>query len=132
MVPTGHNKRVPSCILIVFHYRQYQSAHPALTKCDPDKDSGLTRAEEGTRDPFFCVFFARGSCAKGYDCNYLHRLPSAADELRIERTRDCFGRERHRLQKEDLSGVGSFERDNTTLFVSRIGSYNDTLYVFIL
>jgi hypothetical protein len=99
----------------------------SLTRCNPEQDSGLTRAEEVSRDPFFCVFFARGCCGKGYNCNYLHRIPTEYDELKIEKTRDCFGRERHRSDKDDMSGTGSFERDNRTLNVARIGSYQEGL-----
>ena len=95
-----------------------------FSKCDPERDSGLTRADEGiTRDPLFCVYFARGCCGKGYMCRFLHRVPTQEDELHIEKTRDCFGRERHRVDREDMSGVGSFERECRTLHVSRVGKY---------
>ncbi|KAI3656130.1 hypothetical protein MP638_004417 [Amoeboaphelidium occidentale] len=102
-------------------------AQPATSRCDPEKDSGITLADEIARDPFFCVFFAKGCCGKGYNCNYLHRVPNDDDEERIERTRDCFGRERHRTDREDMTGVGSFEKDNKTLHISRIGKYQEGL-----
>eukprot|EP00158_Paraphelidium_tribonemae_P002508 Partr_v1_DN25427_c0_g1_i4_m53602 putative Involved in the first step of pre-mRNA splicing. Required for cell growth and cell cycle control. Plays a role in the levels of the U1, U4, U5 and U6 snRNAs and the maintenance of the U4 U6 snRNA complex. May provide the link between the nineteen complex NTC spliceosome protein complex and the spliceosome through the U6 snRNA. Associates predominantly with U6 snRNAs in assembled active spliceosomes. Binds directly to the internal stem-loop (ISL) domain o len=104
------------------------TARPALTRCDPALDSGLTRAEEKNRDPFFCVFFARGCCGNGYNCGFLHRIPTAEDEKKFERTRDCFGRERLRLDKDDMTGAGSFERDNRTIYVSKVGAYGNRLY----
>lgn len=46
----------------------------APSRCDVGKDSGYTRADK-IPGSFFCLFFARGICPKGRDCEYLHRLP---------------------------------------------------------
>lgn len=96
-----------------------------FTKCDPESQSGLTRANNKSisADPLFCVFFARGCCGKGFECRYLHRVPTMEDEKHIEKTRDCFGRERHKTDREDMMGVGSFERECRTIYVGRIGRY---------
>ncbi|KAI8801730.1 hypothetical protein BJ742DRAFT_835898 [Cladochytrium replicatum] len=94
----------------------------ALTRCNPEKDSGFTKAQDpGT---YFCVHFAHGCCTKGPDCVFLHRIPTKTD--RFELTRDCFGREKYRDERDDMGGVGTFERDNRTLYVGRVGSYKDT------
>lgn len=34
--------------------------------------------------------------------------------------RDCFGREKHRSERSDMGGVGSFEKDNRTLYIGQI------------
>ena len=47
----------------------------AETRCDPERDSGVTVAESTAL--CFCLHFARGCCCKGYDCSYLHG-PSAS------------------------------------------------------
>eukprot|EP00656_Telonema_subtile_P003622 TRINITY_DN1164_c0_g1_i2.p1 TRINITY_DN1164_c0_g1~~TRINITY_DN1164_c0_g1_i2.p1 ORF type:complete len:402 (+),score=124.35 TRINITY_DN1164_c0_g1_i2:92-1297(+) len=67
-----------------------------------------------------CIHFARGLCAKGRECTYHHRLPTEADEKRIGKLHDCFGRERHATDREDMCGVGNFIRESRTLYVGRI------------
>lgn len=95
-----------------------------IARCVPLRDSGLTRANlKASRDPFFCVFFARGCCGKGWQCRYLHRVPTQDDEQHIGRAHDCFGRLRHAVDKADMSGVGSFERESRTLAVNHLGVY---------
>ncbi|KAJ3092200.1 Pre-mRNA-splicing factor [Quaeritorhiza haematococci] len=39
---------------------------------------------------------------------------------KVDRTYDCFGRERHRDERDDMGGVGSFEKENRTLYVGNI------------
>ena len=57
---------------------------PALTKCDPDKDAGFTKANtfEKAGAAWFCVYFARGSCTEGVNCRYYHRIPNEDDCLK--------------------------------------------------
>ncbi|KAJ3124899.1 Pre-mRNA-splicing factor [Nowakowskiella sp. JEL0407] len=93
----------------------------ALTRCNPEKDSGATKGKDPGQ--YFCVHFAHGCCTKGPDCQFLHRLPTVND--RFELTRDVFGREKFRDDRDDMGGVGTFERDNRTLYVGRVGSYKD-------
>ncbi|KAJ1566455.1 Pre-mRNA-splicing factor, partial [Cladochytrium tenue] len=86
------------------------------TRCNIAKDSGYTRA---TKTSFFCVHFARGCCARGQDCSYWHRIPLEID--RIPMTQDVFGRDRFRDDRDDMGGVGSFEKDNKTLYIGQLG-----------
>ncbi|RKP08718.1 hypothetical protein THASP1DRAFT_15257, partial [Thamnocephalis sphaerospora] len=92
------------------------------TRVDIARDSGET---VGSRNPeaYFCNFFARGCCPHGYHCRFIHRIPEDTD--RIERTRDCFGRELFGNLRDDMGGVGSFMREHHTLYVGRIGPSNN-------
>ena len=89
----------------------------AETRCVVDRDSGRTQGDDRL-DAYICIHFARGCCGRGFECGYLHRLPIPDhDERRLGRLQDCFGRERHRTDREDMNGTGSFLRDCRTLFV---------------
>ena len=72
-----------------------------------------------------------------HECNYLHRLPLPnrtlivsrpstslipliwPDQL-LEHSRDCFGREKHAEYRDDMGGVGSFNRSNRTLYIAKM------------
>ncbi|KAJ3065917.1 Pre-mRNA-splicing factor [Podochytrium sp. JEL0797] len=104
--------------------------HNALDKaehrCSIQNDCGYTRAAKSSS---FCIHFARGVCAKGEECNFWHRIPLAID--RVPMAQDVFGRDRHRDERDDMGGVGSFEKDNRTLYVGQLGlegGLEDTLY----
>ena len=87
-------------------------------KCHSKIDSGWTRGEKaGTR--FVCVYFARGVCHYGSDCNYSHRVPDADFELyhRTQPQYDIFGRDRSLDVDGNMKGVGSMNRDCTTLYL---------------
>jgi len=101
-------------------------------RCNPRKDSGITRAQPGGH---ICIYFARGKCVrvrekaqpccflrslKGSDCTYYHRIPDVTDEKNLDITYDIFGRERHRTDRDDMGGVGSFSRENRTLYLGGI------------
>ncbi|KAJ5933771.1 Pre-mRNA-splicing factor cwc2 [Penicillium verhagenii] len=73
---------------------------PAPTRCDPVKDSGYTKADR-VNGSYFCLYFAKGTCCKGSDCEYLHRLPELHDLFNPNV--DCF-----------------VHRQNRTLYVGRI------------
>lgn len=77
-----------------------------------DKDAGYTKA--GSKSSI-CLFFARGCCYRGRKCPYLHRLPVESDYFMP--TQDCFGRDKTSEYRDDMDGVGSFNRVNTTLYV---------------
>lgn len=79
------------------------------------EDSGYTKASY--KSPI-CLFFARGCCYLGKKCSYLHRLPSDKDYY--PPTQDCFGRDKTADYKDDMSGVGSFNRSNRTLYIGGI------------
>ncbi len=48
---------------------------------------------------------------------YLHRLPTGTDDAHCALLYDIFGRERHRNEREDNGGTGSYLRSCRTLFV---------------
>ncbi|KAG7665424.1 CWC2 [[Candida] subhashii] len=76
------------------------------------KDTGYTRA---TRPAPICLFFSRGCCYRGKKCPYFHRLPLETDSF--PRTQDCFGRDKTADYRDDMDGVGSFNKVNRTLYV---------------
>jgi len=90
----------------------------AATRCCVARDSGFTKADKSKKESYICRYFARGHCMNGAECNYYHRIPTIEDELKLDLTHDIFGRERHRTYRDDMGGVGSFSRDNKTLYVS--------------
>ncbi|PSC68748.1 Pre-mRNA-splicing factor cwc2 [Micractinium conductrix] len=89
----------------------------SLYRCLPKAHCGWTRGA-GSGASYCCLYFARGICHHGSDCNYLHRLPTAADEERhkTDYSHDIFGRDR-RPGGQDNKGVGSYERECRTLYV---------------
>lgn len=60
---------------------------------------------------------------KGQDCEYLHRLPTIHDMFNPNV--DCFGRDKHSDYRDDMGGVGSFMRQNRTVYVGRIHVSDD-------
>lgn len=96
---------------------KYLSKTAAPSRCNIAKDTGYTRADSNPGS-YFCLFFARGLCPKGRDCEYLHRLPTTYDIY--SGNVDCFGRDKHSDYRDDMGGVGSFMRQNRTLYVGRI------------
>ncbi|KAL4870539.1 hypothetical protein BDV12DRAFT_55656 [Aspergillus spectabilis] len=101
---------------------KYLSKTAAPSRCNIAKDTGYTRADKVTGS-YFCLFFARGICPKGYECEYLHRLPTLHDLFNPNV--DCFGRDKHSDYRDDMGGVGSFMRQNRTLYVGRIHVTDD-------
>jgi hypothetical protein len=100
----------------------YLSKTAAPSRCNIRNDSGWTAADKVTGS-FFCLFFARGLCPKGHECQYLHRLPGTFDIFNPNV--DCFGRDKHSDYRDDMGGVGSFLRQNRTLYVGRIHVTDD-------
>ncbi|KAF2261076.1 hypothetical protein CC78DRAFT_535968 [Lojkania enalia] len=96
---------------------KYLSQTAAPNRCSIARDSGYTRADQ-IPGSYFCLFFARGICPKGVDCEYLHRLPTVTDIF--PSNVDCFGRDKFSDYRDDMGGVGSFLRQNRTLYVGRI------------
>uniref|UniRef100_A0A3B0MYE2 Pre-mRNA splicing complex subunit (Spcwf2 homologue), putative n=1 Tax=Theileria annulata TaxID=5874 RepID=A0A3B0MYE2_THEAN len=101
------------------------SLAPAMYTCDPELDSGYTRAnskhsvdDSGTK--FICLFFAKGCCSQGSKCNYLHRVPILEDEYFLDTSVDIFGRERFSKHRDDMTGVGSFNSSCKVLFIGDI------------
>lgn len=86
-------------------------------RVDVERDSGTTRASQNSA---ICLFFARGCCYQGRKCNYAHRIPTENDFY--PPTQDCFGRDKTADYKDDMTGVGSFNKINRTLYVAGIHS----------
>jgi hypothetical protein len=101
---------------------KYLSKTHAPNRCNIARDSGYTRADK-VPGSYFCLFFARGICPKGQECEYLHRLPGLTDIF--QPSVDCFGRDKFSDYRDDMGGVGSFSRLNRTLYVGRIHVTDD-------
>lgn len=101
---------------------EYGQQSHAKGRCIIAKDSGYTRADKVTGS-YFCVRFARGQCPLGQDCEYLHRLPGVFDLF--SPNVDCFGRDKFADYRDDMGGVGSFMRQNRTVYVGRIHVTDD-------
>ncbi|KAG2035269.1 hypothetical protein BDR03DRAFT_923296 [Suillus americanus] len=96
----------------------YSNKVKSQTRCNIKKDSGLTRANT-TGIRYCCLFYARGCCPYGWECDYLHTLPDPDDAL-PDSSKDCFARDKFSDYRDDMGGVGSFNRQNRTLYVGRI------------
>ncbi|KAI9843253.1 MAG: Pre-mRNA-splicing factor, partial [Thelocarpon superellum] len=101
---------------------KYLSKNPAKGRCSIARDAGYTRADRVVGS-FFCRSFARGLCPKGQECENLHRLPTIHDHFNPNV--DCFGRDKLSDYRDDMGGVGSFMRQNRTLYVGRIHVSDD-------
>ncbi|KAL5486288.1 CWC2 [Sanghuangporus weigelae] len=96
----------------------YSSKVKSQTRCNIKRDQGLTRANaSGMR--YCCLFFARGCCPYGWECEYLHLLPDESWTL-PDASKDCFARDKFVDYRDDMGGVGSFSRQNRTLYIGRI------------
>jgi len=114
-----------SCEWLIFFFRhrsKYTNENrsntqaTALSRCNSRTDSGRTKGSI-SKQQHFCLHFARGRCVKGYECLYLHHLPTGFHEAAKPALYDIFGREKHRLEREDNGGTGSHMRQCRTLFV---------------
>ncbi|KAH8767991.1 hypothetical protein BGZ57DRAFT_766488 [Hyaloscypha finlandica] len=101
---------------------KYLSKTAAAGRCNIAKDTGYTKADK-VSGSYFCLFFARGICPKGQECEYLHRLPGIHDMFNPNV--DVFGRDKHSDYRDDMGGVGSFMRQNRTIYVGRIHVSDD-------
>ncbi|KAL0574150.1 Pre-mRNA-splicing factor [Marasmius crinis-equi] len=96
----------------------YSNKVKSQTRCNIKRDAGLTRAN-ATGMKYCCLFFARGCCPYGWECEYLHSLPDTENPL-PDSSKDCFARDKFADYRDDMGGVGSFNRQNRTLYVGRI------------
>lgn len=93
----------------------------AETRLIVERDAGYTTGDIASQgQTFFCLFFARGCCARGQTCQFIHRIPLAEDEGRADVMHDVFGRERHAAHRDDMGGVGSFQKNSRTLYVGQL------------
>jgi RNA recognition motif-containing protein len=98
------------------------SQRKADGRCNIERDSGYTKADK-VPGSYFCLYFARGLCTNGRKCEYLHRLPTVTDLFAPNV--DSFGRDRFSDYRDDMGGVGSFLRQNRTLYVGRVNIRDD-------
>eukprot|EP01129_Flabellula_baltica_P006205 TRINITY_DN229_c0_g1_i1.p1 TRINITY_DN229_c0_g1~~TRINITY_DN229_c0_g1_i1.p1 ORF type:complete len:254 (-),score=48.81 TRINITY_DN229_c0_g1_i1:540-1301(-) len=77
-------------------------------------DTGFTKAKPGA---YHCIYWAMGRCFRGPECVFLHRPPIQQDEDESDHMTDIFGRDRHATDREDMGGVGNFNRAGKTLFI---------------
>ncbi|KAI0367955.1 hypothetical protein BV20DRAFT_1023333 [Pilatotrama ljubarskyi] len=96
----------------------YSNKTKSQTRCNIKRDAGLTRANT-TGNKYCCLFFARGCCPYGWECEYLHMLPDENTAL-PDTSKDCFARDKFADYRDDMGGVGSFQRQNRTLYIGRI------------
>jgi hypothetical protein len=94
---------------------------PAATRCDPEQDVGFTKADlmESER-AYFCLHFIRGCCVEGGNCRFLHHFPTIEDCRKVDAIRDIFGRTRHAGHRDDMGGIGCFQKECRTLCVGDI------------
>mmetsp|Transcript_24081 Transcript_24081/g.54034 ORF Transcript_24081/g.54034 Transcript_24081/m.54034 type:complete len:488 (+) Transcript_24081:71-1534(+) len=87
-------------------------------RCCVRRDAGRTKADDRFGDSAYCcIFFARGCCALGSECTFLHRIPTPQDDKRLDMLHDIFGRDRHASDRDDMRGTGNFNKNNRTLYV---------------
>ena len=94
---------------------------PSVYKCNPETDAGHTKADTYGKkgSAWFCTYFARGCCTEGVKCRYYHRVPNHDDcEVERDNLRDVFGRSRHATHKENHEGVGSFNKECRTIYIT--------------
>lgn len=103
-------------------YDSYNAKEKSQTRCNIERDMGYTRADT-SGNHYCCLYFARGCCPKGSECTYLHRLPMS-DAVLPDASLDVFGREKHSDYRDDMGGVGSFGRQNRTLYIGKLHSGN--------
>ncbi|KAJ2929650.1 hypothetical protein H1R20_g7443, partial [Candolleomyces eurysporus] len=96
----------------------YSNKTKSQTRCSIKQDAGLTRANT-TGNKYICLFFARGCCPYGWECEYRHTLPDPDDSM-PDSSKDCFARDKFADYRDDMGGVGSFNRQNRTLYIGRI------------
>jgi hypothetical protein len=89
----------------------------ASNRCVAWRDVGLTQGDLNEKFTPICIHFARGCCVHGPQCIFLHRLPTAADNARLDMVHDIFGREKHATDRDDMDGTGSFNREGRTLWI---------------
>ena len=83
------------------------------------KDAGVTTGNDNP-GAFICHLFAKGCCHQGADCRFLHRIPFADDLAKLSTATDIFGRERHATNRSDMSGVGTWSKDQRTMYVGKL------------
>lgn len=97
-------------------------------RLEPQLHSGITNGDkEG--NAFFCLYFAKGMCCLGKKCAYKHHIPQDEDIQKLSLKTDvldCFGREKFGDYRDDMGGVGSFRKNNRTIYIGGLmGALNN-------
>jgi hypothetical protein len=92
----------------------------AKGRCSIERDTGYTQANtiEGS---YFCLFFARGLCHLGPDCQKLHRLLTSTDIFGADV--DYFGRKKLVEENGDILSI------NKTISIKGIRASENTVEV---
>ncbi|CAG9327003.1 unnamed protein product [Blepharisma stoltei] len=104
-----------------FNDRGVKERAPASTRCDPIKDIGYCKADiYEPETAYLCLHFIRGCCSEGANCRFFHHMPSLEECKKIQPIKDIFGRTRHANHRDDMQGIGCFQKESRTLYVSDI------------
>ena len=99
----------------------------AETRCWVVTDAGCTRADTdagtGGSAGYWCIHWARGTCINGTNCTFYHRPPTKLEARELDAGRDIFGRARHKEQRSDMGGAGSFMEESRTLYVGGLAGH---------
>ncbi|KZT00423.1 uncharacterized protein LAESUDRAFT_666175, partial [Laetiporus sulphureus 93-53] len=68
---------------------------------------------------YCCPFFVWRCCLYGWECEYLHMLMDPSTTL-PDMSKDCFACDKFADYRDDMGGVGSFQRQNRMLYIGRI------------
>ncbi|EDO36726.1 predicted protein [Nematostella vectensis] len=101
-------------------HKDTMGAEESETRCCLATDAGFTKAtilEQSGNKHYYCIYFAKGCCHLGAECGFIHSIPTEKDVGRFGLAQDCFGRDRHQNHKENLGGVGAFDKESCTLYV---------------
>jgi hypothetical protein len=80
-------------------------------------DSGMTQADYLNKESYFCIHFAKGNCYSGKNCLFYHHVPSLDECLKIDNSKDIFGRTRFASHRKDKMGIGNYLEETRTLKV---------------
>ncbi|KAJ8488225.1 hypothetical protein ONZ51_g3701 [Trametes cubensis] len=112
----------------------YSNKTKSQTRCNIKRDAGLTRANT-TGNKYCCLFFARGCCPYGWECEYLHMLPDPETAL-PDTSKDCFARDKFADYRDDMGGAqrpkklsGDTSRNGGEIEKIRVLQYRSVAFV---
>lgn len=78
----------------------------------------MCKADYLKNQVYFCLHFAKGNCYSGKNCQFYHHVPSLEECLKVDNSKDIFGRARFATHRKDNMGVGNYLHDTRTLRLS--------------
>ena len=54
----------------------------------------------------------------GHNCRYYHHIPTLKECLKIDNSKDIFGRSRFASHRKDNAGIGNFMKETRTLRIT--------------